>query len=138
MVSNPGTTAVDGWSIVFELASGCHRLQPQNGHIRRTAPRSTLTPALLHSTPCNRAGTTEPYRPRITLSSPSSRVSCLIDGANCDGSGSGRPPAKPPVSATVRRERERGQFRGGQQRGPLNGWTIVFDTSQGRGVAHAA
>ncbi|MFC7583128.1 cellulose binding domain-containing protein [Nonomuraea antimicrobica] len=54
VVSNPGTTAVTGWSIVFELPAGVTASSPQNATIRQNGTRVTLPPST--STPSNRAG----------------------------------------------------------------------------------
>ncbi|MFC5822903.1 glycoside hydrolase family 6 protein [Nonomuraea insulae] len=98
VVSNPGTTAVTGWSIVFELPSGVTASNAQNATIRQSGTKVTLTPAYYINN-LQPGRSTEPYSPKVTLSSAVQPVSCLINGANCDGSG-GDPPAKPPVSAT--------------------------------------
>ncbi|MFB4265479.1 glycosyl hydrolase family 18 protein [Nonomuraea sp. GTA35] len=130
VVSNPGTTAVTGWSIVFELPSGVTASSPQNATIRQNGTKVTLTPAFYINT-VQAGRNTEPYSPRITLSSPAQPVSCLIDGAACDGSG-GDPPAKPPVSATYQVNGNAAGFVvANNGTTPLNGWTIVFDLPAG-------
>ncbi|MFD0471620.1 glycosyl hydrolase family 18 protein [Nonomuraea thailandensis] len=130
VVSNPGTTAVTGWSIVFELPSGVTASSPQNATIRQNGTRVTLAPAFYINT-VQPGRNTEPYSPKITLSSAVQPVSCLIDGANCDGSG-GDPPAKPPVSATYDVNGSAARFVvANNGTAPLNGWTIVFELPAG-------
>ncbi|MFC7100319.1 glycosyl hydrolase family 18 protein [Nonomuraea rubra] len=136
VVSNPGTTAVTGWSIVFELPSGVTASSPQNATIRQNGTKVTLTPAFYINT-VQPGRNTEPYSPRITLSSAVQPVSCLIDGANCDGSG-GDPPAKPPVSATYDVNGSAARFVvANNGTAPLNGWTIVFDLPAGVTASNA-
>ncbi|MEV0820892.1 glycosyl hydrolase family 18 protein [Nonomuraea rubra] len=136
VVSNPGTTAVTGWSIVFELPSGVTASSPQNATIRQNGTKVTLTPAFYINT-VQPGRNTEPYSPRVTLSSAVQPVSCLIDGANCDGSG-GDPPAKPPVSATYDVNGSAARFVvANNGTAPLNGWTIVFDLPAGVTASNA-
>ncbi|WP_043614603.1 glycosyl hydrolase family 18 protein [Nonomuraea candida] len=130
VVSNPGTTAVTGWSLVFELPAGVTASTPHHATIRQNGTKVTLTPAFYINT-VQAGRSTEPYSPRVTLSSPVQPVSCLIDGANCDGSG-GDPPAKPPVSATYDVTGTSAKFVvANNGTAPLNGWTIVFDLPAG-------
>ncbi|MFC7583127.1 fibronectin type III domain-containing protein [Nonomuraea antimicrobica] len=64
-------------------------------------------------------------------------MSCLIDGANCDGSG-GDPPAKPPVSATYDVNGTSAKFVvANNGTTPLNGWSIVFDLPFGVTTSNA-
>ncbi|GAA2216565.1 glycosyl hydrolase family 18 protein [Nonomuraea monospora] len=136
VVSNPGTTAVTGWSIVFELPQGVTASTPQNATIRQSGTKVTLTPAYYIAT-LQPGRTTEPYSPKVTLSSPVQPVSCLIDGANCDGSG-GDPPAKPPVTATYDVAGTAARFVvANNGTAPLNGWTIVFDLPAGVSASNA-
>ncbi|MGW3343656.1 glycosyl hydrolase family 18 protein [Nonomuraea rubra] len=136
VVSNPGTTAVTGWSIVFELPPGVTASSPQNATIRQNGTKVTLTPAFYINT-VQPGRNTEPYSPRVTLSSAVQPVSCLIDGANCDGSG-GDPPAKPPVSATYDVNGSAARFVvANNGTAPLNGWTIVFDLPAGVTASNA-
>ncbi|TYB54533.1 chitinase [Nonomuraea sp. PA05] len=136
VVSNPGTTAVTGWSIVFELPPGVTASTPQNATIRQSGTKVTLTPAYYIAT-LQPGRTTEPYSPKVTLSSPVQPVSCLIDGANCDGSG-GDPPAKPPVTAAYDVAGTAARFVvANNGTAPLNGWTIVFDLPAGVSASNA-
>lgn len=136
VVSNPGTTAVTGWSIVFELPPGVTASTPQNATIRQNGTKVTLTPAFYINT-VQPGRTTEPYSPKLALSFPVQPVSCLIDGANCDGSG-GDPPAKPPVSATYDVNGTAAKFVvANNGTAALNGWTIVFDLPAGVTASNA-
>ncbi|MGW4797744.1 glycosyl hydrolase family 18 protein [Nonomuraea sp. NPDC004297] len=136
VVSNPGTTAVTGWSIVFELPPGVTASSPQNATVRQSGTKVTLTPAYYIAT-LQAGRTTEPYSPKVTLSSPAQPVSCLIEGANCDGSG-GDPPAKPPVSATYEVSGSAAKLVvANNGTAPLNGWTIVLDLPAGVTASNA-
>ncbi|SPL90195.1 Chitinase [[Actinomadura] parvosata subsp. kistnae] len=136
VVSNPGTTAVTGWSIVFELPAGVTASSPQHATIRQSGTKVTLTPAYYIAT-LQPGRTTDPYSPKVTLSSPAQPVSCLIDGANCDGSG-GDPPAKPPVTATYDVSGSAAKFVvANNGTTALSGWTIVFDLPAGVTASNA-
>ncbi|MGR6915990.1 glycosyl hydrolase family 18 protein [[Actinomadura] parvosata] len=136
VVSNPGTTAVTGWSIVFELPAGVTASSPQHATIRQSGTKVTLTPAYYIAT-LQPGRNTDPYSPKITLSSPAQPVSCLIDGADCDGSG-GDPPAKPPVTATYDVNGSAAKFVvANNGTTALSGWTIVFDLPAGVTASNA-
>ncbi|MEV4394372.1 glycosyl hydrolase family 18 protein [Nonomuraea sp. NPDC049607] len=136
LVSNPGTTAVSGWSIVFELPSGVTASNPQNATIRQNGTKVTLTPAFYINT-VQAGKNTEPYSPKVTLSSAVQPTSCLINGANCDGTG-GDPPAKPPVSATYDVSGTSAKFIvANNSTTALTGWSIVFDLPAGVTASNA-
>ncbi|NUR87309.1 MAG: chitinase, partial [Nonomuraea sp.] len=136
VVNNPGTTAVSGWSIVFELPSGVTASNPQNATIRQNGTKVTLTPAFYINT-LQGGKSTEPYSPKVTLSSAVQPTSCLINGANCDGTG-GDPPAKPPVSATYDVNGTSAKFIvANNSTTALNGWSIVFDLPAGVTASNA-
>ncbi|SDK73543.1 glycosyl hydrolase family 18 protein [Nonomuraea jiangxiensis] len=130
VVANPGTTAVTGWSIVFELPAGVTASGAQHATIRQSGTRVTLTPAYYINT-LQPGRNTEPYSPRITLSAAAQPTSCLINGANCDGSG-GDPPARPPVTATYDVSGTSAKFViANNGTAPLSGWSIVFELPAG-------
>ncbi|HEX4812088.1 MAG TPA: glycosyl hydrolase family 18 protein [Nonomuraea sp.] len=130
VVSNPGTTAVTGWSIMFELPAGVTASSPQNATVRQSGTKVTLTPAF-YITTIQPGRNTEPYSPKVTLSASAQPTSCLINGAACDGSG-GDPPARPPVSATYEVSGTAATFVvANNGTAALNGWTIVFDLPAG-------
>ncbi|WP_157247299.1 glycosyl hydrolase family 18 protein [Nonomuraea typhae] len=136
VVSNPGTTSVSGWSIVFELPSGVTASNPQNATVRQTGTRVTLTPAYYIDT-LQPGKNTEPFSPKVTLSSAVQPTSCKINGANCDGSGP-EPPAPAAVTATYDVNGTSAKIVvANNSTTALNGWTVVFDLPAGVTASNA-
>ncbi|WP_431897804.1 glycosyl hydrolase family 18 protein [Nonomuraea sp. bgisy101] len=136
VVANPGTTAVTGWSIVFELPPGVTAGNPQNATITQNGAKVTLTPAFYINT-IQAGRNTEPYSPAVTLSSAVQPVSCKVNGANCDGSGP-EPPAPPPVGATYSVSGTSAKIVvANNSTTALNGWTVVFDLPSGVTASNA-
>ncbi|GAA2590778.1 glycosyl hydrolase family 18 protein [Actinomadura fulvescens] len=130
VVKNPGTAAATGWSIAFELPSGVTASNPQNAALSQNGTRVTLTPA--HYINTIQAGRdTEPYSPTFALSSAAQPTTCLVNGANCDGTGD--PPAPSAgVTAGYSVSGTRAKFVVANNTATaLNGWTIVFDLPAG-------
>ncbi|MEU7001780.1 glycosyl hydrolase family 18 protein [Nonomuraea sp. NPDC046570] len=136
VVSNPDTTAVSGWSIVFELPSGVTASNPQNATIRQNGTKVTLTPAYYIAT-VQPGRNTEPFSPKVTLSSAVQPTTCTINGANCDGSG-GPPPTPAPVTATYNVSGTSAEFVvANNSTTALTGWSIVFDLPAGVTASNA-
>ncbi|MFI6594776.1 glycosyl hydrolase family 18 protein [Nonomuraea sp. NPDC050536] len=136
VVSNPGTTTVTGWSLVFDLPSGVTAANPQNGTITQAGTRVTFTPAYYINS-LGAGKSTEPYSPKVTLSSAVQPTGCTINGANCDGTGSD-PPPPPLVSATYTVSGTSAKFViANNTTTALNGWTVVFDLPAGVTAANA-
>ncbi|MGW4471064.1 glycosyl hydrolase family 18 protein [Nonomuraea sp. NPDC004354] len=136
VVANPGTTAVTGWSIVFDLPPGVTASNPQHATLTQNGTRVTLTPAFYINT-VQAGRNTEPYSPAFTLSSAVQPASCTINGANCDGSGP-EPPAPPPVGATYTVTGTSAKVVvANNSTTALNGWTIVFDLPAGVTASNA-
>ncbi|MCT2594394.1 fibronectin type III domain-containing protein [Streptomyces sp. N2-109] len=95
VVQNSTATAVEGWSLEFDLPEGV----TVSGHTHGTAEvdgtHVTVTPAYYNSrVPANRS--TEPYSYQFQSSGPiGTAAGCLINGEKCDGS-----PAVPPKAPT--------------------------------------
>ncbi|NRQ31028.1 chitinase [Nonomuraea sp. NN258] len=137
VVNNPGTTAVSGWTIVFELPAGVTASNPQNATIRQSGTKVTLTPAYYINT-VQAGRSTEPFSPKVTLSSAVQPTSCLINGAKCDGSGD-EPPPPPPISATYDVSGTSAKFIvANNGTAALNGWSIVFDLPAGVTASNAS
>nr|BFE85899.1 hypothetical protein GCM10020093_085000 [Planobispora longispora] len=139
VVSNPGSTAVTGWSITFDLPPGVTVGNPQHATTTQTGTRVKLTPAFYINT-VRANGNTEPYSPTVTLSSPVQPTSCTINNAACDGSGD-PPPPPAPVTATYTGSGTRGGFVvANNTTTALSGWSITFDLPAGvtaSGAQHA-
>ncbi|MFI6297341.1 glycosyl hydrolase family 18 protein [Nonomuraea sp. NPDC050790] len=136
VVSNPGTSAVTGWSIVFELPSGVTASSPQNATIRQTGTKVTLTPAYYIDT-LQAGKSTEPFSPKVTLSSAVQPTSCKVNGANCDGTGP-EPPAPAPVTATYDVNGTAAKIVvANNGTAALNGWSVVFDLPAGVTASNA-
>nr|WP_082535329.1 glycosyl hydrolase family 18 protein [Nonomuraea pusilla] len=130
VVANPGTTAVSGWSVVFDLPAGVTVSSPQNATVRQSGTTVTLTPAYYIAT-LQPGKNTEPYSPKVTLSSAVQPTKCLVNGANCDGSGDD-PPPPPPITATYEVSGTSAKFVvANNSATALDGWTIVFDLPAG-------
>ncbi|QFY09177.1 chitinase [Nonomuraea phyllanthi] len=136
VVSNPGATAVSGWSITFELPSGVTASNPQHATLAQNGTKVTLTPAFYINTVA--AGDdTEPYSPAFTLSAAAQPVTCTINRANCDGSGDD-PPPPPPVAAEYVISGTSATFVvRNNSTTVLDGWSIVFDLPQGVTASNA-
>ncbi|GAA0914045.1 glycosyl hydrolase family 18 protein [Nonomuraea longicatena] len=130
LVSNPGTAAVSGWTLVFELPAGVTASSPQNGSIRQNGTRVTFTPAYYIDT-VQAGRNTEPYSPKVTFSSAVQPTSCTINGANCDGTG-GEPPPAAPLTATYDVAGTSAKFVvANNGTTPITNWSIVFDLPAG-------
>ncbi|TDD79537.1 glycosyl hydrolase family 18 protein [Actinomadura rubrisoli] len=130
VVNNPGTAAASGWALVFELPSGVTASNAQNATLSQSGTKVTLRPA--HYIDSIRAGgTTEPYSPTFSLSSAVQPTKCLLNGANCDGSGD-PPPEKAGVTATYTVEGTRAKFVIANNSGAtISNWSVVFDLPNG-------
>ncbi|MBO2455357.1 fibronectin type III domain-containing protein [Actinomadura barringtoniae] len=93
VVKNPGTAAVTGWTITFDLPAGVTASNPQNATIAQSGRSVTVTPAYYINT-VQPGRDTEPYSPAFTLSSATTPTSCRILDENCDGSAD-TPPGAP-------------------------------------------
>lgn len=130
LVSNPGTTAISGWSIVFDLPAGVTAGGAQNATITQNGTRVKLTPAFYIAT-LQAGRTTEPYSPTVNLSSAVQPTNCTINGANCDGTGE-PPPPPAPVEAEYTVSGTSATFViKNNTTTALNGWTVVFDLPAG-------
>ncbi|MEV6983529.1 glycosyl hydrolase family 18 protein [Sphaerisporangium sp. NPDC051017] len=130
VVSNPGTTAVTGWSIQFDLPAGVTVSNPQNATATQSGTRVTLNPAYYIAT-VQPGGNTEPYSPAFTLSAAAQPANCTIGGANCDGSGEDPPPPAP-LTAIYSASGTTGTYVVNNNTATaLNGWTITFDLPSG-------
>ncbi|WP_214107992.1 glycosyl hydrolase family 18 protein [Acrocarpospora catenulata] len=136
VVANPGTTAVSGWSIIFDLPAGVTVSNAQHATTTQTGTRVKLTPAYYIAT-LQPGRNTEPYSPTFTLSSPVSPTSCTIAGAACDGSGD-PPPPPPPVVAEYTVTGTSATFViTNNAATSLTGWSIVFDLPAGVTASNA-
>ncbi|AWS40648.1 glycosyl hydrolase family 18 protein [Streptosporangium sp. 'caverna'] len=136
VVSNPGATPVTGWSIQFDLPAGVTVSNAQNATTTQSGTRVKLTPAFYINT-VRANGNTEPYSPTVTLSSPVQPTSCLINNANCDGSGD-PPPPDAPVTATYAGSGTQGKFViANNTDTALAGWSIQFDLPAGVTASNA-
>ncbi|MEV0971311.1 glycosyl hydrolase family 18 protein [Microtetraspora glauca] len=136
VVSNPESAPVTGWSIQFDLPAGVTVSNPQNATTTQTGTRVKLTPAFYINT-VRANGNTEPYSPTFTLSSPAQPTSCLINNANCDGSGDPPPPAAP-VVASFSLSGSQGKFvveNNGDA--ALDAWSIQFELPAGVTASNA-
>lgn len=92
VVANASTTALNGWSIKFDLPAGVTVGNVQNATTTQNGTRVTLTPAFyINNLPPGR--NTEPYSPTFTLSAAADPTTCTINNMACDGSGD--PPPAP-------------------------------------------
>ncbi|MDX8049083.1 glycosyl hydrolase family 18 protein [Lentzea sp. BCCO 10_0798] len=97
VVANASTTALNGWSIKFDLPAGVTASAPQNATITQNGTRVTLTPAFyINNLPPGR--NTEPYSPTFSLSTAADPTTCTINNMACDGSGTA-PPAPTGLTA---------------------------------------
>ncbi|NUT41685.1 MAG: chitinase [Thermoactinospora sp.] len=136
VVTNPGTTAVSGWSIVFDLPSGVTASSPAHATIVQNGTRVKLTPAYYIDT-LQAGRTTEPFSPTVNLSSAVQPTACTINGANCDGSGEDPPPPAP-VAAEYSVAGNAAKFVvKNNTTTALNGWSIVFDLPAGVTASNA-
>ncbi|GAA4091286.1 glycosyl hydrolase family 18 protein [Nonomuraea soli] len=136
VVTNPGTTAVSGWSIVFDLPSGVTASSPVHATIVQNGTRVKLTPAYYIDT-LQAGRTTEPFSPTVNLSSAVQPTACTINGANCDGSGEDPPPPAP-VAAEYSVAGNAAKFIvKNNTTTALNGWSIVFDLPAGVTASNA-
>ncbi|MEV0582621.1 glycosyl hydrolase family 18 protein [Nonomuraea sp. NPDC050310] len=136
VVSNPGTTAVSGWSLVFDLPAGVTASSPQNATITQNGTRVKLTPAFYIAT-LQAGRNTEPYSPTVNLSAAVQPTSCTVNGANCDGTGEPPPPAAPVVAEYEVAGTSAKFIIKNNATTALNGWTVVFDLPAGVTASNA-
>ncbi|MEU6752704.1 glycosyl hydrolase family 18 protein [Spirillospora sp. NPDC046719] len=130
VVANPGTSDVSGWKLTFELPAGVTVSNPQNATVSQNGTKVTLTPAFYIAT-VKAGGSTEPYSPTFTLSSAVQPTNCLLNGANCDGSGE-PPPTVAAVTAEYSVNGTQAKFVVANSTATaVDGWTIVFDLPSG-------
>ncbi|GLX06087.1 cellulose binding domain-containing protein [Microbispora sp. NBRC 16548] len=101
VVNNNSDTALNGWSIVFELPAGVTASGAQNGTLSQSGRQVTLTPAFYNSAVAAH-GSTEPYSPTFTLSAAAEPASCRINDVRCDGAADTPPGAPANLRATVK------------------------------------
>ena len=131
VVSNAGSTAVTGWKIVFTLPSGVTASNPQNATLNQSGTTVTLTPAYYINTVAAK-GSTEPYSPTFTLSSPAQPVTCTLNNANCDGTGQTPPPTGAAATADYQGSGSQGKYViSNNGTTALANWTITFDLPSG-------
>lgn len=136
VVSNPGSAAVTGWTLAFELPSGVTASNPQNASLSQNGTRVTLTPAYYINTVAA-GGSTEPYSPTFTLSSAAEPTNCTLNGANCDGTGD-PPETAEAVTATYSISGTRAKFVVANNTATtIDTWTIVFDLPDGVTASNA-
>ncbi|MEV5750797.1 glycosyl hydrolase family 18 protein [Actinoallomurus sp. NPDC052308] len=130
VVANPGTSAVSGWTLVFELPAGVTASNPQNATLTQSGTKVTLTPAFYINT-IGAGANTEPYSPTFTLSSAAQPTKCTVNGANCDGTGD-VPPTPTAVTATYSVNGTQAKFVvANNTAATINNWSIVFDLPDG-------
>ncbi|GAA4232720.1 glycosyl hydrolase family 18 protein [Actinomadura meridiana] len=130
VVSNPGSSSVSGWTLVFELPAGVTASNAQNATLSQNGTKVTLRPQFYIDT-IRSGGNTEPYSPTFSLSSAAQPTSCLLNGANCDGTGEA-PPEAAGVIATYSIEGSRAKFVvANNSSETVNGWSVVFDLPEG-------
>lgn len=136
VVSNPGTTAVTGWKLTFELPSGVTASNPQNATLTQNGTKVTLTPAFYINT-VKAGGSTDPYSPTFTLSSAVQPSNCLLNGANCDGTGA-PPPVLNGVTAEYTVSGTQAKFVvANHTSATVSNWSIVFDLPAGVTASNA-
>lgn len=137
VVSNPGTAAVSGWKLKFELPAGVTANNPQNAALSQNGTTVTLTPAFYIDT-VKAGGSTEPYSPTFTLSSAVQPTSCTLNGANCDGTGA-PPPTLTGVTADYTVSGGQATFVvANHTSAAIDNWTIVFDLPEGVTASNAS
>ncbi|GAA1809513.1 glycosyl hydrolase family 18 protein [Actinomadura chokoriensis] len=137
VVSNPGTSAVSGWKLKFELPAGVTASNPQNAALSQNGTTVTLTPAFYIDT-VKAGGSTEPYSPTFTLSSAVQPTSCTLNGANCDGTGA-PPPTLTGVTADYTVSGSQATFVvANHTSAAIANWTIVFDLLAGVTASNAS
>ncbi|NEA24594.1 glycosyl hydrolase family 18 protein [Actinomadura bangladeshensis] len=137
VVSNPGTSAVSGWKLKFELPAGVTASNPQNAALSQNGTTVTLTPAFYIDT-VKAGGSTEPYSPTFTLSSAVQPTSCTLNGANCDGTGA-PPPTLTGVTADYTVSGSQATFVvANHTSAAIDTWTIVFDLPAGVTASNAS
>ncbi|MEU8267267.1 glycosyl hydrolase family 18 protein [Sphaerisporangium sp. NPDC049002] len=104
VVSNNTDTALNGWSITFDLPAGVTASGAQNATLSQSGRQVTLSP-LYYNTTVAAHGSTEPYSPAFTLSSAAAEpASCRVNDVRCDGSPDSPPGApgnlRSPVKTT--------------------------------------
>ncbi|MFD0899628.1 glycosyl hydrolase family 18 protein [Actinomadura sediminis] len=136
VVSNPGTSDISGWTLTFELPEGVTARGAQHATIVQNGTKVTLSPAFYIDTVAA-GGSTEPYSPTFTLSSPAEPANCELDGANCDGTGE-PPPAVTALVAKYSVNGTRATFVVANKTGaPVENWSIVFELPAGVTVSGA-
>ncbi|GIH72883.1 chitinase [Sphaerimonospora thailandensis] len=102
VVSNNSATALNGWTITFELPSGVTASNAQNGSVSQSGTKVTLSPAYYNTTiGANRS--TEPYSPTFTLSrSGVEPTNCRVNDVQCDGAPDTPPSAPGNLSSPVK------------------------------------
>ncbi|TYB45651.1 chitinase [Actinomadura chibensis] len=131
VVSNPGTGSVSGWTLTFNLPAGVTASNPQNATISQSGTKVTLRP-LFYIDTVKGGGSTEPYSPTFTLSSATAQpTNCLLNGANCDGSGD-PPRVAQGVTATYSLDGTRAKFIvANNTSATITNWSVVFDLPSG-------
>ncbi|GAB1824169.1 glycosyl hydrolase family 18 protein [Herbidospora sp. RD11066] len=105
VISNNATTALTGWSVVFDLPAGVTASNAQHGAISQTGRTVTVTPAHYNGT-IQPGRSTEPYSPAFTLSQANAQATgCRVNDVNCDGSADTPPGAPGNLSSPVKTTR---------------------------------
>ncbi|MFI6321828.1 glycosyl hydrolase family 18 protein [Nonomuraea sp. NPDC050556] len=98
VIANNTATALNGWSVVFDLPAGVTASNAQNGSLTQSGRTVTLSP-VHYNTTVRANGTTEPYSPSFTVSTAGAEpTSCRLNDVNCDGS----PDAPPGAPGNLR------------------------------------
>ncbi|GGU68849.1 glycosyl hydrolase family 18 protein [Lentzea flava] len=130
VVANASTTALNGWSIKFDLPAGVTVSNVQNATTTQSGTRVTLTPAFyINNIPAGR--TTEPYSPTFTLSAAADPTACTINNMACDGSGD---PAPAPTGLTADYSVSGGTAKfivRNHTTAAVSDWSIVFTLPSG-------
>jgi chitinase len=93
VVANSGTSTVDGWTLEFDLPSGTHISNPQNGTYSQSGQHITFTPAYYIASVAP-GHNTEPYSIAFDGTGSTALQRCRINSNNCDGSAD-TPPSTP-------------------------------------------
>ncbi|NKE55819.1 chitinase [Lentzea sp. PSKA42] len=135
VVTNASTTALNGWSIKFDLPSGVTVSNVQNATTTQNGTRVTLTPAFyINNLPPGR--NTEPYSPAFTLSAAADPTACTINNMACDGSGD---PAPAPTGLTADYSVAGGTAKfivRNHTTAAVNDWSIIFTLPNGVTVSN--
>ncbi|SHG95556.1 glycosyl hydrolase family 18 protein [Streptoalloteichus hindustanus] len=135
-VANSGSTAVNAWSISFDLPSGVTVSNAQHATVAQNGTRFTLTPAHYIAT-IQPGKNTGAYSPTFTLSAEADPASCTINGANCDGSGEPPPPPAPVTASFSLSGTSAKYVVNNNTDTALTDWSLVFTLPSGVTASNA-